>query len=151
MNEDAPDLPSVLIVDVDGTVADMGKGQPGRRSPFDWHRVSEDTPIQPVVDLVGALRTHVNRVYWLSGRSEACRVDTMNWLRRFAAADFASDLLSMRRGGDNRPDEIVKRELYEAHIAGRFSARWVIDDRNKVVAMWRSLGLTVLQVAEGNF
>ena len=27
----------------------------------------------------------------------------------------------------------------------------VVDDRNKVVDMWRSLGLTVFQVADGNF
>ena len=27
----------------------------------------------------------------------------------------------------------------------------VVDDRNKVVDMWRSLGLTVFQVAEGDF
>jgi hypothetical protein len=27
----------------------------------------------------------------------------------------------------------------------------VVDDRNKVVDMWRTLGLTVFQVAEGDF
>jgi hypothetical protein len=27
----------------------------------------------------------------------------------------------------------------------------VFDDRDQVVRMWRSLGLTVFQVAEGNF
>ena len=35
--------------------------------------------------------------------------------------------------------------------AGDSRVRFVLDDRNSVVAMWRSLGLTCLQVAEGDF
>jgi len=144
-------LPSVLVVDVDGTVADMGKGQPGRRSPFDWDRVGEDTPIQPVIDLVAALRGSVDDVIWMSGRDRSCRTATREWLAQHAGFIRQVDLLYMRPEGDNRSDDVVKKELYEQHIADRFTVRWVIDDRNKVVAMWRSLGLTVLQVADGDF
>jgi len=57
----------------------------------------------------------------------------------------------MRSQGDTRPDEIVKREIYEEHIKPLYNVDFVLDDRNKVVKMWRSLGLKVLQVAEGNF
>ena len=37
-----------VIVDIDGTLA----LRTGDRSPFDWHRVGEDTPNPPVIELV---------------------------------------------------------------------------------------------------
>jgi hypothetical protein len=57
----------------------------------------------------------------------------------------------MRPEGDTRNDGIVKNELFERHLAGRFIIDFVLDDRDRVVAMWRAKGLKVLQVAEGNF
>lgn len=42
-------------------------------------------------------------------------------------------------------------ELYERYVQPIGSVTAVLDDRARVVAMWRALGLTVLQVAEGNF
>jgi hypothetical protein len=59
--------------------------------------------------------------------------------------------LFMRGDDDYRPDEIVKRELYEENVLGNYDVVGVIDDRSKVVKMWRELGLTCLQVAEGAF
>ena len=57
----------------------------------------------------------------------------------------------MRQAGDNRDDRIVKREIYEREIKGRYNVRFVLDDRNKVVALWRDLGLPCFQVADGDF
>jgi hypothetical protein len=57
----------------------------------------------------------------------------------------------MRARGDGRPDEIVKKELYRKRVAPRWKVTAVLDDRDKVVRMWRRIGLTVLQVAEGDF
>jgi hypothetical protein len=37
------------------------------------------------------------------------------------------------------------------HIRPNYDVKYVIDDRDQVVDMWRSLGLRVLQVAPGNF
>lgn len=60
--------------------------------------------------------------------------------------------LHMRRTGDERPDAVVKRELFERCVQPAYDVVAVFDDRNSVVAMWREeLGLTVFQVAEGNF
>jgi hypothetical protein len=55
------------------------------------------------------------------------------------------------RPGDMRNDSIVKEEIYEEHIKPRFNVRFVLDDRDRVVKMWRENGLKVLQVAEGDF
>lgn len=139
-----------VIVDVDGTVALMGKGIEGRRGPFDWDRVGEDDPNQPVIDLVADLRSLGYRVIFLSGRDEVCRPATESWLMHHAGLQ-PEDVVLMRRRKDNRPDNEVKAEIYERHVAPNYSVKYVLDDRNQVVKMWRSLGLTVLQVADGDF
>jgi hypothetical protein len=140
-----------VVVDIDGTLADMGKGQPGRRGPFEWSRVGEDTPIAPIVELVNVFRDHDYRIVFVSGRSGECYAETRHWLMRYAGA-LAGDKLYMRpRDQPNRPDNEVKRELYERYIAPLGEVFLVLDDRDKVVQMWQSLGLTCLQVAAGDF
>jgi hypothetical protein len=60
-------------------------------------------------------------------------------------------MLKMRAAGDKRSDDIVKREIYEQKIAPWRTVVAVFDDRNKVVNMWRELGLLCLQVYPGDF
>lgn len=42
-------------------------------------------------------------------------------------------------------------KLFDRHVRDRWDIRRVYDDRNQVVAMWRSIGLPCLQVADGDF
>ncbi len=52
------------------------------------------------------------------------------------------DLL-MRAPGDSRRDSIVKRELYEKHIKGKYNVVAVFDDRPSVIReCWQALGFT---------
>lgn len=60
-------------------------------------------------------------------------------------------MLHMRKTGDMRKDAIVKREIFDGEIKDYFFIEFVLDDRNQVVEMWRDLGLTCFQVADGNF
>jgi hypothetical protein len=57
----------------------------------------------------------------------------------------------MRAAEDQRPDEIIKSELYDQHIRDRFNILGVIDDRPKVCRMWRGLGLPVFQVGNPDY
>ena len=135
-------LPVCIIADIDGTVALKGD-----RSPYDWSRVQEDRPHWPVIELVRSLfQKHC--VVFVSGRKECCREITTQWLEQYF--DFGIDLY-MRRDDDDRDDVIVKREIYEQHIKGRYNVQLVLDDREKVVRMWRQQGLTCLAVADGDF
>jgi hypothetical protein len=59
--------------------------------------------------------------------------------------------LFMRKTSDSRKDTIIKKEIFFDNINGLYNVRFVLDDRNSVVANWRSMGLTCLQVAEGDF
>ena len=54
--------------------------------------------------------------------------------------------------GDMRfmPDEILKKKMLDEFV-DIDDVLFVVDDRNKVVDMWRDLGLVVLQPAPGNF
>lgn len=138
---------TAIIVDIDGTLALRGD-----RTPYDWDRVGEDLPNEPIVDLVRALDNHLDpTIIYVSGRSDVCRAETMAWLEKTVCYVGVNEPLFMREHGDNRPDYVVKREIFDKHIRGLYDVKYVIDDRETVVAMWRSLGLTVLQVAEGKF
>lgn len=142
-----PDLtkPSIIICDIDGTVAQMDG-----RSPYDYTRVSEDLPVWPVIHMVNMLRRNGLEVIFLSGRKAMAYEDTMTWLNIFVG-NVSDDQLFTRGANDNRADYLIKYELFNEHIREKYYVRYVLDDRNQVVEMWRSLGLTCLQVAEGNF
>ena len=48
------------------------------------------------------------------------------------------------------PDDILKKKMLDTFVDIN-DVFLVVDDRNKVVDMWRGLGLTVFQVAPGDF
>lgn len=138
-------MKTILLCDIDGTLATRSD-----RSPFDWARVGEDT-LNYAVDrvLVAFEETNMAEIIFISGRDEVCRPETEEWLSRHG---WPRPALLMRPKNDNRKDSIVKRELYEANIKGKYNVLFVLDDRNQVVDMWRNeLGLICLQVAEGDF
>jgi hypothetical protein len=57
----------------------------------------------------------------------------------------------MRKTGDHRPDYIVKNEIFDQRIRDNFNVLGAFDDRDQVVDMYRKMGITVFQVAPGNF
>lgn len=140
-------LPRCVLVDIDGTVAAMGN-----RSPFDWHKVGVDTPKWPIINLVKALRASGYAIVFFSGRDSVCREETIAWLNQYFDWQESEYELFMRSERDNRKDAIIKQELFEKHIVGRYYVELVVDDRQQVVDMWRrTLGLTCVQVDYGDF
>jgi predicted kinase len=142
--EPPPGRPEAFLVDIDGTVAVMDG-----RSPYDESRVHEDRPNEPVIRVVRALHAAGYRIVFCSGRTDACREDTAAWLVDHVGVPY--DALHMRKAGDQRKDSVVKAEIFDNHIRHEYRVVGVLDDRMQVVRMWRGLGLTVLQVAEGDF
>ncbi len=59
--------------------------------------------------------------------------------------------LYMRPEGDTRKDVLIKQEIYEREVKGKYNVLFVLNDRQQVVDSWRALGLTVSQVAPGDF
>ncbi|GIF03100.1 phosphatase domain-containing protein [Actinoplanes siamensis] len=139
-----PELPPAVLVDIDGTVALMAG-----RSPYEWDRVGEDAPNPAVIAAVRAMHAAGHAIVFCSGRDEVCRAETEAWLELFTGVPY--EALFMRPAGDSRKDAVVKREIFDTRIRDRWRIVGVFDDRQQVVRMWRALGLTVFQVAEGDF
>lgn len=58
----------------------------------------------------------------------------------------------MRTTGDSRKDSIVKEELYQKYVAGKYNVFLVLDDRTSVCQLWRDkLGFNCWQVNWGDF
>jgi hypothetical protein len=103
-----------------------------------------------VIYVLRALRLTGSVVLLASGRSDAVRVQTQDWMR---GLDIEFSGLYMRKAGDHREDCVVKAELLE-----RIQKEWnshaiggIFEDRKQVVEMYRAKGLRVFQVADGNF
>jgi len=131
------------IFDVDGTMT-MG---PHNRSPYEWHKVGNDKPNIPVIRVMNDLWSNGAEILFVSGRDETCRPQTEVWL-----TEWVDDpVLFMRPAGDHRRDDVVKAEIFDREIRHQFNVLGVFDDRDQVVAFWRSIGLTCFQVAPGAF
>lgn len=142
--EPKPGARKAALVDIDGTVALAGD-----RSPYDETRVADDQPNTAVIQVARALRGDGCRLVFMSGRSEGCRAATERWLNQHIGGQYDGPF--MRPAGDTRKDSIVKGELFDQHLRDAYDVTCVLDDRQQVVDAWRAMGLTVLQVAEGNF
>lgn len=156
-------LPKAVMCDLDGTLAIIGD-----RSPYDASRCDEvDIPNWPVIECVKAMHAQGYEVIFMSGRDskykeptirfieQHCRVPT-NWGIKGRNPNAPDTLcipyqLHMRGTGDMRKDSIVKQELFDAHVAGKYNVKFMLDDRNQVVDFWRSIGIPCFQVAPGNF
>lgn len=129
--------PKYIICDIDGTIALMTS-----RGAFEWNKVGTDRVITFTVDMLHAFRQY--KVILVSGRDAVCRAQTEQWLHD---NNIKYDYLFMREQNDMRCDTIVKKEIYNTHIKDKFNIAFVIDDRKKVVEMWRNeFGLFVFNV-----
>ncbi|MGW0468889.1 phosphatase domain-containing protein [Streptomyces sp. NPDC003027] len=139
-----PALPSAVMCDIDGTLALRRD-----RSPYDFTRCHLDALNGAVRDALRAFQgAHRDTIVLLSGRGEDHRAMTEAWLRQH---EVPYDELWMRASGDGRADDIVKAELFDAHVRHRYAVRVSLDDRDRVVAVWRRMGLPTWQVDYGDF
>jgi acid phosphatase class B len=99
-------------------------------------------------DILQMYRARGYVILLVTGRPEEYRRQTEQWLQDH---EVEYDQLLMREAGDFRQDFVIKQELYQQVIKDSYNIFFVLDDRDQVVKMWRSQGLTCLQVAEGNF
>lgn len=157
-------LPKAIICDLDGTLANCEhrvhhvQGKPKNWDAF-YAGVRHDKVNEAVRRVLNSMSCSAFEEEWTtlqiiycSGRPERCREDTERWLKEEARMWFPPETaLLMRKEGDYRQDCIVKEELYNAHIKGKYEVLFVLDDRQQVVDMWRANSLTCFQVAPGQF
>jgi hypothetical protein len=138
-----------VVVDLDGTLADIEHRRhfiAGKRR--DWKAFHEacarDRPNEWCVRLVNAVRAAGLRVELVSGRSQAVERQTLDWLSRAFDGDVSGmNLVLLRPHGNMTKDVELKREWLKKY--GKDRVLFAVDDRMRVVHMWREEGVVCLQ------
>jgi uncharacterized pyridoxamine 5'-phosphate oxidase family protein len=151
-----------VIFDLDGTLADITTRRNLATKPdgkmdwdvfFDRDNIKLDTPNTPVIKMAQMLHSQGFKIYIFSGRSKSTYRTTRQWLIQ---NDVPFDLLRMRPT-DKHWHFMKDSDLKEFWLDNIFPGLEindifaVFDDRQQVVDMWRSRGLTCFQVANGDF
>ena len=167
--------PEVVLCDIDGTIADCEHRRhhvTGKKKDFESFYAEQymDGAIKTTVAVLEALTRTRYGLIFVSARPEKYRKDTEEWLASWVyllvknsvldeqRIKYVKDIqdweclgLLMRPEGDYRADHIVKEEIYLNRIKPHYNVFMVLDDRQKVVDMWRKHGLICHQVADGDF
>jgi hypothetical protein len=106
--------------------------------------MKEDKPVEEIVEQVRQLAKDHN-IYVVSGRPDDYREETLEWL---ALHRVPFKALYMREASDFRPDDVIKQEILEKHFE-KDNVELVIEDRPRVIRMWKRNGLRVQQVGTG--
>ncbi|MBM0658218.1 AAA family ATPase [Capnocytophaga genosp. AHN8471] len=137
-------LPKAVICDLDGTLSLLNG-----RDPYNAATCDNDLLNAPVAAALKMAKQQGYQVILLSGREDKFREPTVRFLDKH---QIGYDLLLMRTSNDFRKDNIIKRELFEGEIQGKYFVEFLLDDRNQVVDMWRKdLHLPCFQVNYGDF
>lgn len=138
-------LPSAIIVDIDGTIADKGT-----RSPFNWMAVDKDTPRNVIITMVKAVaKEHNATILFTSGRDSVCRDLTLDWIEKHIGIDKKDINLFMRPENDFRKDTEVKEEIFWRDLEPNYNIISAFDDRPCIVRLWNLLEIpNVIAVAD---
>ena len=163
-----------VIFDLDGTLAIIDKrkehatqsnGKINWNEFFNPAHIAFDEPNEPVIKLAQMFHDYNYEILIFSGRNDRMWERTVEWLEW---NDVPYDLLVMRPDKfqgrtwpvaesnpatpDMRwmPDEFLKKAMLDTFV-DIDDVFLVVDDRDKVVKMWRDLGLNTFQVAPGDF
>mgnify|MGYP000162005508 FL=1 len=168
-------MKKTVIFDLDGTLANIEVRRDKSLKPngkLDWEIFAApssimdwDTPNEPVIKMAQMFKADGFKIVIFSGRNDRGFVATNHWLTRY---DVPHDLLVLRpdkfkanswpiANGNQAtpdmrfmPDEILKKAMLDTFVDIN-DVFLVVDDRDKVVKMWRDLGLNTFQVAPGDF
>ena len=144
----------MYIFDIDGTLSKPGERlkylqkKPKNFKAF-YDGMLDDEVNESITTLYETLYDHADKeLAIVTGRPERYRKVTMQW---FMVHDipFRGVAIVMRQDRDYRPDYIVKTEIVKD--IGIDSITCIFEDRQQVVDAYRQLGLTVCQVAKGNY
>lgn len=146
-----------VIVDLDGTLCDIRNRLPhallaststakGRWDRF--HELCvEDLPCWPIVLLLRAWLKAGGRIVYISARPVAWRAETQQWLRALHLPETPLYL----RLVDHQSSVDMKTHAAALAIPDGDSVAFVLEDRDKLVNMWRGYGAACFQVAKGEY
>lgn len=144
-----------LIIDLDGTLCNSTHvvNFTGVNGAVDWDKLVESAAFAVrndwCAEIVSSFAAQNYHIIFLTARSgtDRYREITEQWLSNFGFNHMQHTLL-MRSAGDDRPDHIVKEELYLKEVAPNYDVLFAVDDKYAVIAMWRKLGIPALHCAD---
>lgn len=145
----------VYIFDLDGTLANNDHRNhlvAGVEHP-DWdgyfRQCSKDTAHLAITRICNALYNAGFEIWIWTGRSADTARASLEWLEEHQIPHHG---LRMRPSGDRTPDHELKLQWYnELSQDDRDRIVAAFEDRARMVAMYRNLGVVCLQVAPGDF
>lgn len=141
--------PKIIIVDIDGCLADnTHRLYPQNATSYEdsFSRVSEDTETKNAEWIRILLNSIDYRIAFLTWRSGSCRIETINWLICHWVLHEYSDIeLIMRPLWDKRPSVDFKEEETKK-LMQDYDIVLAIDDDISIIEMYRKLGLNTLHV-----
>ena len=147
-DEPEEELEECIIVDMDGTLAHMD-GRISRHgekvAAYRDDDAHDDTLDDAVANIVGMAYQNGYKVIVFTGRKAKSLPVAKKWLKDNGVQ---YDEIHARMDNDKRADTIVKKEMYQAFVEGKYKVKYIIDDRPSVCRMWRELGLKVMQVGD---
>ena len=150
---------NIVIFDLDGTLALIDKRREFCMKPngkINWNEfhnpdnIKLDVPNDPVIATARMFAENDFEIHIFSGRSDVTEKTTRSWLAH-NRIPFHSLVMRPHKTRGFVPDEVLKKEFLDNAPFDIDNVFLVVDDRQKVVDMWRDLGLTVFQVAPGDF
>ena len=140
-----------IIIDIDGTLANIEHRRKDIPVEKNWKKFNSKMYLDKINpwcrELINSFKERYE-VLIVTGRSKDFHEVTVKWLKD---NDVFYTEIFFREKNDYRDDTIIKKEIYNKYIAPGYSTLIVVDDRNKVVKMWRDIGLTCLQCNYGDF
>ena len=149
-------IKATVIFDLDGTLALVDKRREIAKKPngkidfdifYDPQYIELDEPNSSVIELAKMYKRNGYEIVIVSGRSDRTKEATERWLEKYG---ILYDRMIMRKRKNFTPDNELKERWLEKYL-DRDDIRVVVDDRQRVVDMWRRNGLDVFQVANRNF
>lgn len=146
-------------VDMDGTLMNNAHRQHYVQVPEgekkDWknfnHYIMDDTPHEHIVWLTKTFYAAGNQIIIFTARTRELLIPTLIQLDEVCGLQGMYAEVYIRDWDDRRDDSIVKIEMLAKARADGYDPYLILDDRDRVVAAWRSAGIPCLQVAPGNF
>lgn len=138
-----------VVIDLDGTLSD-GTGRyhlvKGKHRDYEaFHAKLGEDPVNPPIAALMRAMVLTHTVVCVSARPAKYREATIAWLEKNSLARDFHALFLLRQENDNTPDQELKRAWLHAY--GKERVLFTVDDRQKVVDMWREEGITCLQCA----
>jgi hypothetical protein len=137
----------IVLVDLDHTLSDAFWRDPLLGRWEEYHAAGiQDKPIAFVKEIVDMANGSGREVVAVTARPEWNRQMTMRWMIQY---DIPIDVILMRGDDDHRPSTEVKKGLVTEAFPDLSVIEFVLEDRDDMVAMYKQMGLNVLQVNYG--